>query len=402
MTYQKYQADFLFTGYEMLNHNHVLITDEKGVVIDIVNETEAGGDIKKLSGLLTPGFINCHCHLELSHMKGLISEKTGLVDFVFKVVTQRHFPEEEILQAIANAEKEMLTNGIVAVGDICNNTLTIPQKQKSNLYYYNFIEVSGWLPQVAIERFERSKDFYDSFNQIQNSKFKIQNSLAPHAPYSVSENLWKLIEPFFQNKTTTIHNQETVFEDAFFKTGKGDFERMYNMMKIDNTFFKPSGKSSIQTILPHFKNAEKIILVHNTFIKEEDIKYINFVSNNNHQQFFYCLCVNANSYIENASPPVEMLQTLNCNIVLGTDSLASNWGLSILDEIKVIRNCFPTLTTVQVLQWATINGAKALSLNDKLGSFEKGKRPGIVLIENLTQEGNITPISASTTVKNAL
>jgi len=402
LLYQKYQADFLFTGYEILNQEYVLITDEKGVVIDIVHETEAGNDIKKLSGLLTPGFINCHCHLELSHMKGLISEKTGLVDFVFKVVTQRHFPEEEILNAIANAEKEMLINGIVAVGDICNNTLTIPQKQKSNLYYYNFIEVSGWLPQVANDRFERSKDFYDSFNQIQNSKFKIQNSLAPHAPYSVSENLWKLIEPFFQNKTTTIHNQETVFEDAFFKTGKGDFERMYNMMKIDNTFFKPSGKSSIQTILPHFKNAEKIILVHNTFIKEEDIKYINFVSNNNHQQFFYCLCVNANSYIENASPPVEMLQTLNCNIVLGTDSLASNWGLSILDEIKVIRNCFPTLTTVQVLQWATINGAKALSLNDKLGSFEKGKRPGIVLIENLTQEGNITPISASTTVKNAL
>ena len=402
MLYQKYQADFLFTGYEILNQEYVLITDEKGVVIDIVHETEAGNDIKKLSGLLTPGFINCHCHLELSHMKGLIPEKTGLVDFVFKVVTQRHFPEEEILQAIANAEKEMLTNGIVAVGDICNNTLTIPQKQKSNLYYYNFIEVSGWLPQVAIERFERSKDFYDSFNQIQNSKFKIQNSLAPHAPYSVSENLWKLIEPFFQNKTTTIHNQETVFEDAFFKTGKGDFERMYNMMKIDNTFFKPSGKSSIQTILPHFKDAEKIILVHNTFIKEEDIKYINAVSNNNHQQFFYCLCVNANSYIENASPPVEMLQTLNCNIVLGTDSLASNWRLSILDEIKVIRNCFPTLTTVQLLQWATINGAKALSLNDKLGSFEKGKRPGIVLIENLTQEGNITPISASTTVKNAL
>ncbi|MBS1640992.1 MAG: amidohydrolase family protein [Bacteroidetes bacterium] len=400
MLYQKYQADFLFTGYEILNQEYVLITDEKGVVIDIVHETEAGNDIKKLSGLLTPGFINCHCHLELSHMKGLIPEKTGLVDFVFKVVTQRHFPEEEILNAIANAEKEMLINGIVAVGDICNNTLTIPQKEKGNLYYYNFIEVSGWLPQVAIERFKRSKDFYDEFSR-QSSVVNCQ-SLAPHAPYSVSENLWKLIEPFFQNKTTTIHNQETVFEDEFFKTGKGDFERMYNMMKIDNTFFKPSGKSSIQTILPHFKNAEKIILVHNTFIKEEDIKYINAVSNNNHQQFFYCLCVNANSYIENASPPVEMLQNLNCNIVLGTDSLASNWGLSILDEIKVIRNCFPTLTTVQLLQWATINGAKALSLNDKLGSFEKGKRPGIVLIENLTQEGNITPISASTTVKNAL
>jgi cytosine/adenosine deaminase-related metal-dependent hydrolase len=401
LSYKKYQADFLFTGYEMLTQEHVLITDENGVVIDIVKEAEAGDAIEKLQGILTPGFINCHCHLELSHMKGLIPEKTGLVDFVFKVVTQRHFPEEEILNAIAVAEKEMLDNGIVAVGDICNNTLTLPQKQKQNLHYYNFIEVSGWLPQVANERFERSKRNYNEFAKIQNSKFKIQNALAPHAPYSVSEDLWKLIQPYFQNKTTTIHNQETAFEDEFFKTGNGDFERMYAMMKLDNSFFKPSGKSSMQTVLHNLAGAEKVILVHNTFTKEEDVEKINSYSNITGQQFFYCLCVNANNYIENASPPVAMLRNLNCNMILGTDSLASNWGLSILDEIKAIRKRFPTVTTLELLQWATINGATALSLHDKLGSFEKGKRPGIVLIEQ-SMQGNITPISTPRTVKYPL
>ena len=68
-----------------------------------------------------------------------VSDKTGLVDFVFKVVTERHHTEEEILQAISDAEDEMIANGIVAVGDICNNALTIPQKQKNRLAYYNFI-----------------------------------------------------------------------------------------------------------------------------------------------------------------------------------------------------------------------------------------------------------------------
>jgi len=159
MSYRKFRADHIFTGTEILDGSNVLITDENGIIEKIVPAEEAGDNIQQFHGLLSPGLINCHCHLELSHMKGLIPEKTGLVDFVFKVVTERYFSEDEILDAIATAEDEMLSNGIVAVGDICNNTLTIPQKLKQRLAYYNFIEVSGWLPQIALTRFERSKGF---------------------------------------------------------------------------------------------------------------------------------------------------------------------------------------------------------------------------------------------------
>ncbi len=123
----------------MLSSNHVLITEEKGIVQEIIDEKEAGEDIQKFNGILTPGFINCHCHLELSHMKGLIPEKTGLVDFVFAVVTQRHFPEEEILEAIAAAENEMIQHVIVAAVDICNLFITIEQKLKHNLLYFIFV-----------------------------------------------------------------------------------------------------------------------------------------------------------------------------------------------------------------------------------------------------------------------
>src|SRR6476659_5752462 len=106
MSYRKFKADKIFDGYRFVE-NHILITTQCGLIEDIIVEENAGDDIEIFEGILTPGFINCHCHLELSHMKGLIPEKTGLVDFVFSVVTQRHFREEEILNAIELAENEM-------------------------------------------------------------------------------------------------------------------------------------------------------------------------------------------------------------------------------------------------------------------------------------------------------
>lgn len=386
MSYQKFKADHLFTGTEILDYTHVLIMDDKGIVQEIIDEKNAGENIQAFKGLLTPGFINCHCHLELSHMKNLIPQKTGLVDFVFNVVTQRHFPEEEILDAIAKAEDEMMANGIVAVGDICNNTLTIAQKIKQRLAYYNFIEVSGWLPQIAETRFQKSKEVFDEFSHLLSVNSQL--SFAPHAPYSVSNELWEFISPFFQNKTTTIHNQETDFEDSLFINASGDFTRMYEVMNIDNSFFNPTGKSSLQSHLSKFRNAKNILLIHNTFIKEDDLQFINFLSKLNNQQFFCCLCVNANTYIENTLPPINLMRKQQINITIGTDSLASNWSLSVLDEVKKIRQNFPSIPTSELLKWATINGAKALQMENCLGSFEKGKKPGVVLIEELI-DGNI-------------
>ena len=391
LSYQKYQADYLFTGTSLLDQNQVLITDQKGVIVDIVNEKDAGGDIQQFKGMLSPGLINCHCHLELSHMKGLLPERTGLIDFVFSVVTQRHFPEEEILEAISNAEDEMITNGIVAVGDICNNTLTLPQKSKRRLAYYNFMEVSGWMPQIASVRFQKAKENFNAFSRLasDNEWDSPQQSLSPHAPYSVSNKLWELLTPYFRNKSITIHNQETAFEDDLFKSGTGDFIRMYEMMKMDLSFFTPTGKSSLQSYLPKLIGAKNVLLVHNTFIKEKDIQAINIYAQQHGVKFFFCLCPRANSFIENALPPIELLRQQKCSITIGTDSLASNWGLNILEELKTIKQHFPPIPTFELLQWATINGAKALQMDTKLGSFETGKQPGIVWIDGL-REGEIT------------
>ena len=101
MSLRKFRADQLFTGYELLYDEHVLITEDDGKIKDILKISDAGDDVQQFKGVVSPGFLNCHCHLELSHMKGHLPEKTGLVDFVFKVVTERHHQEDEILNAIS-------------------------------------------------------------------------------------------------------------------------------------------------------------------------------------------------------------------------------------------------------------------------------------------------------------
>ncbi len=377
MAYLKFKANKLFDGYRFLEDDKVLMTDKEGFIHDIVPVDQAGDEVQEMDGILSPGFINCHCHLELSHLKGWIPNGKGLVSFVVDVVQQRHFPEEEILQAIEKAEDEMLAGGIVAVGDICNNALTIPQKTKSRLYYHNFIEASGFNPRIAEQRFERSVGFFREY--AKNYSIPVEsNSIVPHAPYSVADELWDLIIHFPGNHLFTIHNQETAGENDWFLLKQGEFTALYEKMNIDISFFRPSGKSSLQTFLPKFLNNQSVILVHNVHTSEEDLLF----AKDSHRLLHWCLCPNANRYISGQLPNIDLMSRHDCEMVLGTDSFASNSQLSILEEIKTIRQHFPHIETETMLKWATSNGARALQMDAMLGSFEQGKKPGIVLFDS--------------------
>ncbi|MFI5194569.1 MAG: amidohydrolase family protein [Chitinophagales bacterium] len=375
MTYRKFQADYLFDGYKLLDDKYVLVTGADGTVQGMVDKTEAGEDLEIYHGLLSPGFINCHCHLELSHLKGQIPEKTGLVSFVLSVINHRKATPEEIQRAINRAETAMLETGIVAVGDICNTADTLLQKSRSRLAYYNFIELAGWLPNQAEARFDSGKALYDQFAMLDSPTSQV--SLNPHAPYSVSPGLWALLRKGFPHKTITIHNQETAAEDEFFKTKQGALTGLYESLKIDNRHFSPTGTTSLVHYLDLLESAKNILLVHNTFTSAEDIVSATAFG----PDVFFCLCPNANLYIENRLPDIPAMIGAGSRMVIGTDSLASNHQLSVFGEMKTIRKHFPEIETARILQWATSNGARALQFDNKLGDFKAGKKPGIVLLE---------------------
>lgn len=404
MGLRKYKADQLFDGYKLLGLNKVLVTDDTGKVIDLVNESEAGEDVQSFCGILSPGLINCHCHLELSHLKDVIPPHTGLIDFLCSVVTKREDsskspstgetyedPVRKKMPAIIDAEKEMYDNGIVAVGDIGNTADTAEVKSKSKIRWQNFVEVICFTDEKSEENIEHYKNVLRQFENTQHSIDNIQrSSLVPHAPYSISSKTFQLINQLAssdpvnragKNQIISIHNQEHPAEDELYKTGGGDFLKLFKIFGIHESPFPVTGKSSIRSVLPYFNNGQTIFLIHNTFMPEEDIVWANEYAIATGIKLVYCFCVNANLYIENKTPVIENFIKHNCHIVLGTDSYSSNWQLSIAKEMQAALPKFETLAKLeQVLQWATLNGAKALQWDDELGSFEKGKRPGITLL----------------------
>lgn len=383
MAYRKFKADQLFDGYKLHGPDTVLITDENGKVLDLVKSSEAGDNVQAFEGIISPGLINCHCHLELSHLKNVIPPHTGLINFLCSVVTKRDFAPEIIHQEIMKAEKEMVDNGIVAVGDIGNTADTIELKSKSKIRWHNFVEVISFTDEKAEENIEHYKNVLKQLKNTQHSTINIQrSSLVPHAPYSISPKTFRLINELTNNQIISIHNQEHPDEDELYKTGGGDYLKLFKIFGINKSPFPVTGKSSIRSVLPFFNNGQTIFLIHNTFMPEEDVVFAKEYAKGNGLTLIWCLCVNANLYIENKVPPIEIFIKYNCPIVLGTDSYSSNWQLSIAKEMGAIKNHFPSLSSETILQWATRNGAKALQWDDELGSFEKGKRPGVVLLKN--------------------
>ncbi len=383
MGLRKLKAERIFDGYRFLDHHSVLLVQDDGTIEGIVPVAEAGEGIEEWNGILSPGLINAHCHLELCHLKNVIPPHTGLIDFLCSVVTKRGFPADFIQAEIEKGEQEMWANGIVAVGDIGNTADTSAVKAKSRIRWQNFVEVLGFTDEKADENIRHYQTVASGLREaLAGLALPHRTSLVPHAPYSISPRTFEHINQLTAGQIISIHNQEHPAEDVLYQTGGGEYLRFFSIFGIHQSPFPVTGLSSIRSVLPHFSNGQTIFLIHNTFMPEEDIVWANEYAAANGLKLVYCLCINANLYIENKVPPVDVLMQQDCQLVLGTDSYSSNWQLSIAKEMQSLRKHFPYIPDETILQWATSSGARALQWDNELGSFEKGKKPGIVLISD--------------------
>ncbi len=386
---RKLKAQYIFDGVQLLKLA-TLVINKNGKIETILhnNTTETAGE-EFFNGILCPGFVNAHCHLELSHYRNQIPQHTGLSEFVKNIVSLRN-SLSGAMEAIQVADLEMQRNGIVAVGDISNNDTSFVTKQQSSIHYHTFIELLDLFNKNSQE-FERGKQLFSSYFH------SMPLSLTAHSPYTCSR---KLIERITEHATEyeyplSIHNQECEGENEMYRTNSGT---LYEQIFADNTpagatssqttgsanakrpFFK-YGKTSLQTYSTWLPQNSHILFIHNTHTSQADIDFLK--RNLPNLQYTFVVCPKSNAYIAGEVPPLDLFLKNKLNVAIGTDSLASNTELNIVNELFALQQAFSEVSLEQLLTCATHNGARALGIQRNFGAFEKGKTPGVNLLEHI-------------------
>jgi cytosine/adenosine deaminase-related metal-dependent hydrolase len=363
-------ADWIYPVSSPRIQEGVIVMDEDKVVGLKSRQNVPAEDLEIFQGILIPGFVNTHCHLELSHLKGRVDTGTGLLTFLERVVKLRDSSQEEIDEAIVNADAYMWAQGIQAVGDISNKTDTFEVKRKSEIRYFTFVEMFDFM------QGDKMKDLI-SGNITVWEEAPYPKAAVPHAPYSVSPFLFKKINGLNQEATTiSIHNQETQDEEDLFLKGQGGFGAFYAQFGFSLDRSMVIGKSSIYYALANMDARQRTLFVHNTLTSQKNIIDAQAWNAN----VYWATCPNANLFIENRLPYYQNFLDTDAKVTIGTDSLTSNWQLSVLEEMKTIARYQSYVPFDTLLQWATLNGAEALGMEKELGSLEVGKKPGVLLL----------------------
>ncbi len=372
-------APLIHDGNRFLPEGMVIETTEDGTIVAL-HEHFSNNEIIQHEGILSPGFVNAHCHLELSHMKDMMPRGAGLIPFLQKVPVYRtEFTDEQKKAARHLAYQELVTNGTIAVGDISNIDDTSDLRALDQLHIHTFIECLGFTETHADQRFEFVHNVYNSFSAHQAPQKISRQSIVPHAPYTVSENVFGKISQHNPSSLISIHNQETLAENEFYRQKTGGVRDLLVTFGIDDEFFVPSGKPSLPTYTQWLSPEHTMLFIHNIYSTIEDIQ----IATSHFRQTHWCFCPNANIYIENTLPDIPMFQSAGASICVGTDSYASNDQLSILSELATIKQHYPNIGWDTLLQWATKNGAIALNMQEKIGTLTPGKQPAILNIQNL-------------------
>lgn len=340
----------------------LLTLADDGTVVDVAAwrdlDREAG--VEFYAGILLPGMVNAHCHLELSYLRGAIPSGGGFAAFAREMGARRTlFGAEERLRAIAAADARMWHDGVAAVGDVANGESAFAVKERSAIRYRTFAEVFGLQA--------------DSTAAVEGLLRHAATSLTPHSTYSVPDALFRKVCGE-GDAPLSIHFMESPAEAALYR-GEGELAAWYvaRGWKCDFLQYGSPAERIVASVPP----TRSVLLVHNCCVTQREIDRVmaHFTA-----PVWWCLCPGSNRYISNLRPPVELLRDNGLNICVGTDSLASNDALSLLDELRLLGEDIPL---AERLRWVTSGGAAALGLDGELGAVEPGRRPGVVLLSGV-------------------
>ncbi|MBN2778144.1 MAG: amidohydrolase family protein [Bacteroidales bacterium] len=378
-----FAANLIFDGYNLIKNAYVSV-DNKGIIQYVSGENEAlteKPDMFFYNGIICPGFVNTHSHLELSSRSKFDGKQKTMSGFIKNIRDSRH--NQQDVNAIKLQDRLMFENGISVVGDISNSQDTLIIKKDSKIHYHTFVEIFGLDPQKANAIYENAREIRNRFAEA-----GLVANLTLHSLYSISKDLYRLVRDSEQS-LISLHFLESLEELELFS---GHQNNLFKLMRSIYSGYLPvvNNISQLTALIDAFENT-KIISVHNVFAEDRFL---------NPDRVVYCICPKSNLYLHNSLPSHSFVNKIADEFVVGTDSLVSNDKLCILSELKILMEEYPFLNLSQLLKASTINGAKALNCDDRYGSFEIGKQPGIILIEDVDLSNRM--LVGSSTIKRLI
>jgi cytosine/adenosine deaminase-related metal-dependent hydrolase len=362
----------------------VVAAGERAVVLQ---RAGADAELRDLGNVaLVPGLVNSHTHLELSWLAGRLPPGDDYVVWLRRLLELRG--DEDPATAAVSAKQALRTvidRGTVAVGDVANHSWIVPILARSGLHGIAFHELLGFkagdaeqlLSDAAgvLERLEADDD-------LRGAKERIRVALTAHAPHTSSAPLLRgsAGDAAASGNPLTIHVAESTAETELLFDGSGPLAELYDERGFWEASWKPPGLSPVEYLDRLGVLSPRTLAVHCVQLRPGDHSRLQA------RGVTVITCPRSNRWLGLGKCPVFELLREGIPVALGTDSLASAPDLDLFAEMQAVKLEQPSLSPAAILRMATLNGATALGIGDRLGAIEPGKLAKLVVVPLQSEE----------------
>lgn len=395
------KARYLIPTPDEIIEDGAVVVDGCGGTIRSVSSFDAlSGDQKRVAvdfdnAVILPGLVNAHCHLELSDLHGLVSADGGFVAWIDRLMKARsEWGRSDYIRSVENGIRMSLESGVTTIADITSMGHAIAPLLRSAVRKVIFAEMIGRDPSMANEAIEKAMALISDVSPDDHNL--VMSGISPHAPYSTSFELYKACADATGLPLCT-HIAESREEAEFLEDGSGAFAVFLGRLGILSPAWRPPCVSPVRYLQRTGILETSPLLVHCNYVSCEEISMIKRSGSS------VVFCPRSHNYFGRTNHPVCRLLDAGVNVAIGTDSLASNDSLSVLDEMKFLFANVPGLSSESIMAMGTVNGALSLGLGGVIGRLAAGHRADISVVGLPAAEpcGNYDRNGACAAVLNA-
>jgi cytosine/adenosine deaminase-related metal-dependent hydrolase len=329
---------------------------------------------------LLPALTNAHTHLELSWLRGRVPPAPDFVDWIKQLFVIRgrrieRADDDRVLDAARRAAHEMHESGTIGVGDISNSLATVELIRASGLRGLVFHELLGF-NHTDDHAVLATRSLRETAACLGAGAVRV--SVAPHAPYSVSPELFRAIRAEVSGSAvpiTSVHLGESKGEVDFLRDGSGPWPGILKLVGAARDDWRPPGMSPVDYLDSLAVVDARTIIVHAVETSDGDLARLAQLG------CTVVTCPRSNQWVGVGVPPIERFYSSGVKVAIGTDSLASVDDLNMFNELKTMRWLAPSVPAPKLLESATRVGAEALGLGDELGTIEVDKLAQLIAID---------------------